>query len=155
MPAVSTVSAPAGKTVRRPVPAKRAPLRTNASKTAQIAKQIPPVPQTNGHSPFEIMAGRIANRVAEMAENVTFVEREQYVSVRFHQELQLNQVQERSGTRATTDQWQEKPSKARNSTVECQCRRRSILSTIPRQHSLKDASIAEQDAEDRERDCCV
>jgi hypothetical protein len=31
----------------------------------------------NGVSPFEIMAARIANRVAEMAENVTFVEREQ------------------------------------------------------------------------------
>jgi hypothetical protein len=27
-------------------------------------------------SPYEIMAGRIANRVAEMAENITFVERE-------------------------------------------------------------------------------
>jgi len=27
-------------------------------------------------SPYEVMAGRIANRVAEMAENITFVERE-------------------------------------------------------------------------------
>jgi hypothetical protein len=73
--AVSTVSAPAGRTARRAVPAKRAPL----SKTAQVAKQTPPVPHaSNGASPFEIMAGRIANRVAEMAENVTFVERAQY-----------------------------------------------------------------------------
>lgn len=71
--AVSTVSAPAGKTAKRAVPARRAPL----SKTAQVAKQTPPVPQANGASPFEIMAGRIANRVAEMAENVTFVERQQ------------------------------------------------------------------------------
>merc|ERR1712072_1659337 len=65
----------AGKMTRRTVPAKRAPL----SRTAQVAKQTPPVPQANGASPFEIMAGRIANRVAEMAENVTFVERQQQV----------------------------------------------------------------------------
>ena len=73
--AVSTVSAPAGKSARRAVPARRAPL----SKTAQVAKQTPPVPHATGASPFEIMAGRIANRVAEMAENVTFVEREKCV----------------------------------------------------------------------------
>jgi hypothetical protein len=30
-------------------------------------------------SPYTIMASRIANRVAEMAENITFVERERYV----------------------------------------------------------------------------
>jgi len=45
------------------------------SKTAAAAKQTPPVPTHHTASPFEIMASRIANRVAEMAENVTFVER--------------------------------------------------------------------------------
>jgi hypothetical protein len=59
--------------VKRQVPAKKAPL----SKTALAAKATPPVPHAmNGASPFEIMASRIANRVAEMAENVTFAERQ-------------------------------------------------------------------------------
>lgn len=55
---------------------------TTASKTSQAAKRTPKTAQANeaanGHvpSPYEIMAGRIANRVAEMAENMTFVERE-------------------------------------------------------------------------------
>jgi len=45
--------------------------------TAAAAKKTPPVPLAmNGVSPFEIMAARIANRVAEMAENVTFAERQ-------------------------------------------------------------------------------
>lgn len=61
--------------VKRQIPAKKAPL--NLSKTAQAAKATPPVPHAmNGASPFEIMASRIANRVAEMAENVTFAERQ-------------------------------------------------------------------------------
>lgn len=34
-------------------------------------------------SPYTIMASRIANRVAEMAENMTFVERERYVCSRY------------------------------------------------------------------------
>ncbi|KAF2672153.1 hypothetical protein BT63DRAFT_422651 [Microthyrium microscopicum] len=46
------------------------------SRTAAAAKKTPPVPQqANGVSPFEIMAGRIANRVADMAENITFSEK--------------------------------------------------------------------------------
>lgn len=46
------------------------------SKTAEVAKSTPPVPHAaNGASPYQIMAARIANRVAEMAENVTFAER--------------------------------------------------------------------------------
>ncbi|CAO2654281.1 Nn.00g110140.m01.CDS01 [Neocucurbitaria sp. VM-36] len=65
-------------------PVKRTANRTTASRTkkpAQAAKK----PQTNGAvngasqaqmSPYTIMASRIANRVAEMAENMTFVERE-------------------------------------------------------------------------------
>lgn len=59
--------------------AKRSAARANGtavSKTAAAAKATPPVPHaSNGASPFEIMAARIANRVAEMAENVTFAER--------------------------------------------------------------------------------
>jgi hypothetical protein len=46
------------------------------STTAAAARATPSVPAANGASPFEIMAARIANRVAEMAENVTFVERQ-------------------------------------------------------------------------------
>ena len=58
--------------VKRSIPAKKPPL----TKTAAVAKATPPVPHAvNGASPFEIMASRIANRVAEMAENVTFAER--------------------------------------------------------------------------------
>ncbi|KAF2753638.1 hypothetical protein EJ05DRAFT_166652 [Pseudovirgaria hyperparasitica] len=55
---------------------------SSVSKTSQAAKRTPKTPQVNGAvnghipSPYEIMAGRIANRVAEMAENMTFVERE-------------------------------------------------------------------------------
>jgi hypothetical protein len=46
------------------------------SATAAAAKKTPQVTAAmNGASPFEIMAARIANRVAEMAENVSFVER--------------------------------------------------------------------------------
>ena len=46
------------------------------STTAAAARATPPVPAAaDGVSPYEIMAARIANRVAEMAENVTFVER--------------------------------------------------------------------------------
>jgi hypothetical protein len=59
--------------------AKKSAARANGapiSKTAAAAKATPPVPHAaNGASPFEIMAARIANRVAEMAENVTFAER--------------------------------------------------------------------------------
>jgi len=81
----SVASAPVTK---RPTPAyKKAatvaggPARKTAGKqynaTAAAAKKTPPVPQAmNGVSPFEIMAARIANRVAEMAETVTFVERQ-------------------------------------------------------------------------------
>jgi hypothetical protein len=57
-------------------PAARAPGKA-MSVTAAAARGTPPVPTAaNGVSPFEIMAARIANRVAEMAENVTFVERQ-------------------------------------------------------------------------------
>lgn len=65
-------------------PVKRTANRTTPSRAKPAAKK----PQTNGAvngasqsqmSPYTIMASRIANRVAEMAENMTFVEREKYV----------------------------------------------------------------------------
>lgn len=62
---------------------------TKASSTKGAAATRPKKPAMNGiangvpngvpnhiPSPYEIMASRIANRVAEMAENITFVERE-------------------------------------------------------------------------------
>ena len=64
---------------------------TKASSTKGAAATRPKKPAMNGiangvpngvpnhiPSPYEIMASRIANRVAEMAENITFVEREKY-----------------------------------------------------------------------------
>ncbi|KAH7390629.1 hypothetical protein BKA66DRAFT_459418 [Pyrenochaeta sp. MPI-SDFR-AT-0127] len=74
MPA-SVASAPVNRTVNR----------TAASRTKKPASSVAKKPQTNGAvngasqpqmSPYTIMASRIANRVAEMAENMTFVERE-------------------------------------------------------------------------------
>jgi hypothetical protein len=59
--------------VKKPAPRAQS-LINGSSKRMTLA---PPPPQLNGVSPFEIMASRIANRVAEMAENVTFVERQQ------------------------------------------------------------------------------
>jgi len=73
-------------------PVHRTATKTTASRTKKAvgAKTTPKpkAPQTNGAvqngasqngahpSPYGIMASRIANRVAEMAENITFVERE-------------------------------------------------------------------------------
>jgi len=64
-------------------PVHRTATKTAASRTKQTsAKPAAKAPQTNGAvngshpSPYGIMASRIANRVAEMAENMTFVERE-------------------------------------------------------------------------------
>jgi hypothetical protein len=70
-------------------PVHRTATKTTASRTKKAvgAKSTskPKAPQTNGAvqngaapSPYGIMASRIANRVAEMAENMTFVERERY-----------------------------------------------------------------------------
>ncbi|KAL6710536.1 hypothetical protein ACN47E_008584 [Coniothyrium glycines] len=71
-------------------PVKRTANKTTASRTAKKpTSSAPKKPQTNGAvngtqqpqqqsmSPYTIMASRIANRVAEMAENMTFVERQQ------------------------------------------------------------------------------
>ncbi|OAL52096.1 hypothetical protein IQ07DRAFT_402828 [Pyrenochaeta sp. DS3sAY3a] len=74
MPA-SVASAPVNRTTNR----------TTASRTKKPASAVAKKAQTNGAvngvsppqmSPYTIMASRIANRVAEMAENMTFVERE-------------------------------------------------------------------------------
>jgi hypothetical protein len=70
-PAVRKAATVAGGHVRKPA-------GKSMTATAAAAKKTPPVPAAmNGVSPFEIMAARIANRVAEMAETVTFVERPQ------------------------------------------------------------------------------
>ncbi|RMZ72023.1 hypothetical protein GMOD_00007011 [Pyrenophora seminiperda CCB06] len=76
MPAASVASAPVKRTANKTTASR------NAAKKPAAAKK----PQTNGAtngavqqpqmSPYTIMASRIANRVAEMAENMTFVERE-------------------------------------------------------------------------------
>ncbi|KAF2853796.1 hypothetical protein T440DRAFT_465555 [Plenodomus tracheiphilus IPT5] len=75
MPAASVASAPVRRTANK----------TTASRTKKPAANTAKNPQANGAvkeaqpqmSPYTIMASRIANRVAEMAENMTFVERQQ------------------------------------------------------------------------------
>jgi hypothetical protein len=79
MPAASVASAPVNRTTNRTAASRTKKPTPTATKKAQ--------PATNGAvngghpnmSPYTIMASRIANRVAEMAENITFVERERYV----------------------------------------------------------------------------
>ena len=56
---------------------KARPVRKKALTAAQQAAQATP-PGPMHASPFEIMASRIANRVAEMAENISFVEKPPY-----------------------------------------------------------------------------
>ena len=76
MPAASVASAPVNRTTNR------APASRTKKATGTVTKKA--APATNGApnganpnmSPYTIMASRIANRVAEMAENITFVERE-------------------------------------------------------------------------------
>ncbi|KAF2008447.1 hypothetical protein BU24DRAFT_403039 [Aaosphaeria arxii CBS 175.79] len=64
-------------------PVNRTSTKTAASRTKKAGAAKSSSKAVNGatngavhHSPYEIMASRIANRVAEMAENYTFVERE-------------------------------------------------------------------------------
>ncbi|KAF2687639.1 hypothetical protein K458DRAFT_428489 [Lentithecium fluviatile CBS 122367] len=77
MPA-SVASAPVNRTSQK-TPASRAK-KTAAGAKSQTAVNGTANGTTNGAvqhaSPYGIMASRIANRVAEMAENYTFVERE-------------------------------------------------------------------------------
>ncbi|KAF2743824.1 hypothetical protein M011DRAFT_409603 [Sporormia fimetaria CBS 119925] len=81
MPA-SVASAPVKRTTSAtPASRSKTPARPQKS-TATKAASKQANGATNGAvqqhhaSPYEIMASRIANRVAEMAENITFVERE-------------------------------------------------------------------------------
>lgn len=82
MPAASVASAPVNRTTNK----------TTTSRTKKPTASAAKKPHTNGAvkeaqppqmSPYTIMASRIANRVAEMAENMTFVERQQYVFTSF------------------------------------------------------------------------
>jgi len=66
-PSYKKAASVAGGNLRRPAGSATA---AAAKRTQQATTSI------NGASPFEIMAARIANRVAEMAETVTFVERQ-------------------------------------------------------------------------------
>ena len=75
MPTAAAASAPVQRTANKNV--KKA--GTNATKKPQVNGAVNGA--ANGASqphmsPYTIMASRIANRVAEMAENMTFVERE-------------------------------------------------------------------------------
>ncbi|KAF2108417.1 hypothetical protein BDV96DRAFT_605780 [Lophiotrema nucula] len=74
MPAASVASAPVNRTARK-TPASRAKPKPSVKKAQSVANGA-----VNGAaqhaSPYEIMLGRVMNRVGEMAENISFVERE-------------------------------------------------------------------------------
>lgn len=73
MPA-SVASAPVNRTARTSVSRTK---KTGAAAASKSSKGVNGATNGAAHaSPYEIMASRIANRVAEMAENYTFVERE-------------------------------------------------------------------------------
>jgi hypothetical protein len=64
------VSVPGGPTKRH--------LGKTTTATAAAAKKTPAIPSAgSGASPLEIMAARLANRVGEIAENITFIEKPQ------------------------------------------------------------------------------
>ena len=68
--------APMKKSASRPPPAKSAGAHQKASPVANKAYSVAgDNPASGGTSAYSIMANRIANRVAEMAESITFVER--------------------------------------------------------------------------------
>ncbi|ORY01034.1 hypothetical protein BCR34DRAFT_676498 [Clohesyomyces aquaticus] len=79
MPAASVASAPVHRTSTK-TPASRTAKKPAAARKPATNGAVKPATNgaTNGAlpSPYGIMASRIANRVAEMAENITFVERE-------------------------------------------------------------------------------
>lgn len=80
MPA-SVASAPVHRTASK-TPASR-PKKSTTGAKPQKAVNGAANGATHGAqppSPYGIMAARIANRVAEMAENITFVEREKYAA---------------------------------------------------------------------------
>jgi hypothetical protein len=76
MPAASVASAPVKRSANKATASRAA-----KKPSANVNKKHQTNGATNGASqsqmsPYTIMASRIANRVAEMAENITFVERE-------------------------------------------------------------------------------
>ncbi|KAF2001448.1 hypothetical protein P154DRAFT_521828 [Amniculicola lignicola CBS 123094] len=75
MPAASIASAPVNRTTNR-APVSRTKKSAQAVKATANKSQANGVPNGYHPSAYEVMASRIANRVAEMAENITFVERE-------------------------------------------------------------------------------
>jgi len=78
MPA-SVASAPVNRSTNRAVASRPKKTATAATKKTQSAANGANGAVNGAHpnmSPYTIMASRIANRVAEMAENITFVERE-------------------------------------------------------------------------------
>ena len=78
MPA-SVASAPVNRTTNRAAASRPKKTTGAATKKAQSAANGANGAVNGAHpnmSPYTIMASRIANRVAEMAENITFVERE-------------------------------------------------------------------------------
>jgi hypothetical protein len=83
MPA-SIASAPVHRTSQKTAASRtKKPATSATAKSAQAVKNTANGAQQHA-SPYGIMASRIANRVAEMAENITFVEREKYVSCANH-----------------------------------------------------------------------
>jgi hypothetical protein len=84
MPAASVASAPVNRTTNRAAASRAKKPASNATKKSQPATNGAVNGAQNGAhnmSPYTIMASRIANRVAEMAENITFVERNLYVQI--------------------------------------------------------------------------
>jgi hypothetical protein len=77
MPAASVASAPVKRTSQK-TPASRAAKKPSPAKSTKAVTNGASKEATNGAhpSPYGIMASRIANRVAEMAENYTFIERQ-------------------------------------------------------------------------------
>lgn len=78
MPAASVASAPVNRTSNRAAASRTKKPAGGATKKAQPATNGATNGANPNMSPYTIMASRIANRVAEMAENITFVERERY-----------------------------------------------------------------------------
>jgi hypothetical protein len=79
MPA-SVASAPLNRTANRTNPSRPRKAASTTGKSSQSNGASNGASNAVQHaSPYTIMASRIANRVAEMAENMTFVERERYV----------------------------------------------------------------------------
>lgn len=78
MPA-SVASAPVNRTSAKPAASRPKKAASTAGKKTQSTVNGAANGAQQHASPYTIMASRIANRVAEMAENMTFVERERYV----------------------------------------------------------------------------